>query len=155
LPFDFLKLLDKYPSLFFQIAIYILLLCLVLIILHSIGLQTIGKREGIKRSWFAWIPFLEGFLLGKVVSFKFGVNSAWFIFVVLILKDAASRYDNLFANVFGYAIFAFMNVVYYWLFRKYSNKAILMTIFSVLTLNLITPIFIFAIRLNEQQIKTD
>jgi hypothetical protein len=35
-------------------------------VLRSLGVYTIAKRRGIKRSWFAWVPVLDQYLLGCV-----------------------------------------------------------------------------------------
>lgn len=49
--------------------IYMLLVSLFGIacyVLRSLGVYTIAKRRGIKRSWFAWVPVLDQYLLGCV-----------------------------------------------------------------------------------------
>ncbi len=35
-------------------------------VLRSIGVYTIANRRGIKRSWFAWVPVLDQYLLGCI-----------------------------------------------------------------------------------------
>lgn len=35
-------------------------------VLRSMGVQTIAKRRGIKRPWFAWVPVLDQYLLGCI-----------------------------------------------------------------------------------------
>lgn len=35
-------------------------------VLRSLGVYTIAQRRGIKRSWFAWMPVLDQYLLGCV-----------------------------------------------------------------------------------------
>ena len=35
-------------------------------VLRSLGVYTIARRRGIKRSWFAWVPVLDQYLLGCV-----------------------------------------------------------------------------------------
>lgn len=46
-----------------MIALVIGLVCYVL---GAIGLYTMAKRRRINCAWFAWIPFLQGYILGKL-----------------------------------------------------------------------------------------
>lgn len=57
------------PEFMIFYLIYVLLMSLFSIasyVLRNLGVYTIAKRRGIKRSWFAWIPVLDQYLLGCI-----------------------------------------------------------------------------------------
>ncbi len=123
---------------------FIIILLIILYIFQGIGLSKIAKRMNIKNSWLAWIPFANMFLLGQV-SMEDNIGIA--LVALLVLSSLANKIAFLKLASFGYVVLLF--IVAHNLYKKLSDKATVMTVFSVLTGGILIPIFIFAIRNNE------
>lgn len=49
-------------------VLVILAIAFVMYILYSIGLYKMGQRAGVKNSWLAFIPPLNGYVIGKILG---------------------------------------------------------------------------------------
>ena len=152
----------------FIILIICLLSGLIFYILQSIGLMKLAKRNNIKHSWLAFIPVANTYIHGKVafedkiktftlLSIKIIstiISSSYYLNLVLSYVNFHTVYtsNNTIANVFSWTYIIFLFYASYQIFKKYSDKAVIMLVFSVLSCGLLTPIFLFAIRNNERKI---
>lgn len=147
-------------------AVIFLLVAITFYILQSIGFMKLAKRNDIKHSWLAFVPFANAYICGKV-AFEDKVKT----FTLLVLKIVStiislSYYSNLVlsyinnntanissnTNIFSLAYIIFLLYASYQIFKKYSEKALIMLVFSILSCGLLIPIFLFAIRNNERKI---
>lgn len=151
------------------ILVFVLALSVMNYIFTGFGLMKMGETMGEKAPWMAWIPYASNYLLGKLaINNTAGILLVISNLIVGVLGMMLGILINLVENtsyiemfsipliIFGIitAIFCiataiFIYVVYYRLYKKFSDKAGVMTVFTVLTGGGIAPIFIFAIRNNE------
>lgn len=130
---------------FFSFFLFFAIIGIIFYVLFAIGLMRIAKQENIENAWLAWVPIAQSYVLGKLVSHKLGDNSGWIVLGLTILTTFSSflPFIGVLINI---AVGIFMFVVMHWVYEKYSNKAVIMTVFTVLTVGSLAPIFIFAIR---------
>lgn len=138
-------------------------------IFTGFGLMKMGETMGEKAPWLSWIPYANQFLIGKlainntagiiliVSNLIMGVLGMMLGILINLVENTADfemftiplAIFGIITAIFGIAIAVFTNYVYYRLYKKFSDKATMMTIFTVLTGTGIAPIFLFAIRNNE------
>ncbi len=126
---------------------------IALYVLGAIGLYTMAKNAGITYAWFAWIPFLQAFLLGDLIGNRmWGMDAAnWVLLVTpLVTFLLAMTGFGVFLAIpisIAYAVFYYM--VLYRLFKIYrSQSATLYTVLSIL-FSFLIPIWFFIIRNDE------
>ncbi len=130
---------------------------IVIYVLTSIGLMKMANKLGEEKGWLAWIPILNCYLLGKLA---YGVGFGYILMGLTLLSTKymvttnGEEYTHALLPtpfcdfaLFGLVILSF--VAFYRLYCKFSNKATIMIIFSILSLGLLIPIFIIAISGNE------
>lgn len=132
------------------------------------GLMKMGETMGEKAPWLSWIPYANQFMLGKL-----GMNNTIGILLVAsnavsailggmigFLGNLAEELTNsgldmvivilgIIIMVYSIAVAILYFVACHNLFKKFSDKATVMTVVNVLTGGAIAPIFIFAIRNNQ------
>ena len=79
-------------------------------VLRSLGVYTIAKRRGIKRSWFAWVPVLDQYLLGCVSDqYRYVVKG----------QNRNKRTVLLWLNISRALIGVVFSAAYSWMFVKW------------------------------------
>jgi hypothetical protein len=138
--------------------LFFLLIGLILYILNGIGLMGIAKNMGIKNGWIAWVPIVNFALIGKIAFNNIIVQIALPALVILggsyeatvngetVMKGAIL--PSPLNDAANFAFVVLFLVCIYKIYKKLSNKAVIMLIFSILTFGLLIPIFLFAIRNN-------
>ena len=144
------------------IILYIILFAFGFIsyVFNSIGLYEIAKREKEKPYFIAWIPCVNKYLLGKI-AFKSDTHAL----ILTFLSIGTTLFSLFIIFMYGelYAILAIFSIsfilsiitaIYYFIARyriysKYSKSTILMTIFDIVSCGILGPIFLFAIRNNN------
>ena len=149
------------------------IIALIFYILSCVGLMKIADKNGIRYSYLAWIPFLNFFVLGKIVfkstitSIFFFILSVFYPYSILLaifksnstpnLKDFIPQYTHWFnvspilVAVFNIILVVFIVLYYvalYRVYKKMSTKFVMMFILSLLCNEILVPIFLFAIRNN-------
>lgn len=136
----------------------IIILIIVFYILACLGLMKITEKVGETGGWMAWFPIFNVFLIGKL---GFNKIMGW-AFVALSFASAQVSstvngetvysgallphpLDSIASFVFAILLIASFHKIY----SKMSEKAVIMTVFTVLSFGLLAPIFLFAIRNNE------
>lgn len=144
-----------------------LIIYIALYVFEGVGLMQLAKRNNIKNSWIAFIPIANVYLYGKL-AFEDNVKTGVLLgFKVLSTFSLVVNFFRTINSVNNYAVFAHANdtmlsvfsfsyviclfYATYQIFKKYSDKAILMLVFSILSCGFLVPIFIFAIRNNERK----
>lgn len=125
----------------FAFIFIIFFVFIILYIFKAIGLQSLAKKAGYENTWLAWIPIVDAFLFGKVATKNIGLAWAYLIFSVLafFLNFPLEQYITV----------VIYFVLYYFLFKRYTNKYVGLTILNVLTAGIAGPFILFAIRKNE------
>ncbi len=128
----------------------------------------IAKRMEIKHRWLSLVPTADSYIFGKV-AFKGNVMPFSFLGLIIISTlisivaqcfffshffnaydiSASLVYLGFNVNIFSslYTILKYDGA--YQIYKKLSDKAVVMNVFTVLTFGLLQPIFLFAIRNNE------
>lgn len=144
--------------LFIAMSIIIVIYLLIVYIFESIFIMKVLKNSRKKTYLLAWIPFYNKYLLGRIANKKvLGVMSA--LTGLTLTGMSIYFYIN---SIFDVKLFSFflvlvlidfiINIVIsHRIFKKALVKyGDILTIISVLTLGLLRPIFLFAIRNKEQ-----
>lgn len=134
------------------VVLVIALFYLVFYCLQSYGVMKIAQRHNVQHSWLSWVPIANAYIYGKIAFKSTTKAAALFALKVapltnilfLIFGDNASSITNIFS--FAYAIFLFYAT--YKIYKRMSDRAVMMLIFSVLSGGTLIPIFLFAIRNN-------
>lgn len=132
-----------------------------LYILFALGLYGLAKTEGTGNEWFAFIPILQLYIMGKILGeVRIGNYNIPMLELVLPLSsiaipiagrilDLIPFLGGLLKLVFNIAIAIFSVVVLYNFYKRYKGeKALLMTVLSII-LFFMGPIYIFSLR-NER-----
>ena len=144
------------------IILYIILFAsgFISYVFTSIGLYEIAKREKEKPYFIAWIPCVNKYLLGKI-AFKSDTHAL----ILTFLSIGTTLFSLFIIFMYGelYAILAIFSISFilsiitaiysfiarYRIYSKYSKSTILMTIFDIVSCGILGPIFLFAIRNNN------
>ena len=161
----------------FIILFFAFILAAVAIIFQGIGIMKMHEKLGLKNGWFAFIPLLNQYALGKVaeqyikangkksakfsiilpivsvVSVIIGVSIGFLGGLLTVFFPNASEFIDLIITFITYPISIGLSIfTYVALWRVYaifSNKnATLFTIISIL-FSLVQPFLVFAIRNND------
>ena len=152
------------------IAIFILTMVLIIFftagvlsyVFYSVGLYKIGKKEEESSYPFAWIPYLNQYLLGKI-AFKSKVQAIimliinildmlLYTYAIFICKDIyVLRILSIAIFVVSFIVSIYSFIARYKIYNKYSKSTIIMLVIDILSFGLLGPIFIFAIRNNEKK----
>jgi hypothetical protein len=140
-----LELLVGYGIVFF---IVVFVFGLVGHLLMGFAYLSMTKQLGISNGWLAFIPFANVYIQGEVVSEKLN-NKGGLTFLLAMIATLILGAIPIIGIVISiaFAVLAFM--ILYWTYNKFSEKALLMIIFSILSGGILTPIFLFTIRNNS------
>ncbi|NLY43101.1 MAG: hypothetical protein GX066_03835 [Clostridiaceae bacterium] len=139
----FVAILGGFALLFFVIGIG-------LYILLAIGLYGLAKNENIEYPWFAFIPILQLYILGKILKeIKIGNYTVTNLEIVLPVAPIVVGIINIIpvlGTLVGLAYFIFNIIVIYHFFKRYKgDQAVVFTVLSVIFFFLF-PIFVFTLR---------
>ena len=143
------------------IYLFMIITGAVLYIFNSYGLYKLAKNEDNKNSYIAWVPYLNRIIEGKIAFGNSTLGITMFILqllsIILMIVTVFSKNMQpqalVLLSVFSFILSAIFKIIdfvaHYSIYSKYSKSTILMTILDILSLGLLGPIFIFAIRDNE------
>lgn len=150
-------------------SVILIPIIIVLYILGSLGTMNIAKRENEENPWFAWVPVASSYLLCKM-AFKNKKIALWYVIIPLITGILGGNYtvngksafksngflliiNEIFKSLNGIvslAVLVIFFIIVYKIYSRYSEQAVGMLIGSILTLGILSPIFLFAIRNNPR-----
>ena len=108
------------------------------------GLFEIALKENVPNAWMAGIIGLNSYLLGTIAfSKKIG-----FCLVILIILGIISWYYY-FNCIFWITAFIIRIMAYQKIYKRYSNNYKIMTMLTVISLGLLSYVFLSKIRNNE------
>lgn len=144
--------------LFGSLSVVFLIVGIALYVLMAIGLYGLAKNEGTGNEWFAFIPILQFYIIGKILKeLKIGSYTIpqlelvlplapIAVFIVGAILDIIPIIGVLLGFVLNIAYAVFFIMVMFYFFKRYKgDQATLMTVLSVL-LFFMGPIFIFNLR---------
>ncbi len=143
----------------------ILVIAIIFYVLRGVGVMKMAQRVGIKNGGLAFVPIIGDYILYKVafennvmpvLLLALNIGSGLFInmnssSILWSLQIGTFPFGdiNIMAIILLALCMVFMFYTLHKVYKKFSNKAILMTVFTVLTFGLLQSIFLFAIRNNE------
>ncbi len=148
-----------FVAIFFIIAIYLL----ITYIFESVAISRINKNQKCNTTFTAWIPFYNKYLLGKIANLKNQGIVLGIINIIIVIMFIYFYYTVEF-NLWLLLIFFILVITSFILNIVISHKIFtqaigkygdIFTVFSVLSLGILRPIFLFIIRNNNNiRIKT-
>jgi hypothetical protein len=110
-----------------------------------------SKRAGFSYPWLAWIPLANVWVKGELVTDKLrGNGGIKFLIITLIYLATISHLTPSINVITGIIYGIFSILINFLIFAKYTNKATLHTILSVI-IPLYSAIVLFVIRNNEDK----
>jgi hypothetical protein len=139
--------------------LFLFIIGIVLYVLFAIGLYGMAKNQKLENEWFAWIPILQLYIVGKILKeikiADYTISRLEIVLPVATLAMMVLSGIPVIGWLLGLAYFIFNIFVTYQLFKMYKgDKATLMTVLSFI-LFFMGPIYIFNLRnasptLNEE-----
>ncbi|SDI44404.1 hypothetical protein [Natribacillus halophilus] len=145
------------------LLLFMLLLLFVagitLYLLFAFGLFQLGKRNEVENAWLAFIPIAQYYTLGMVVWDRvpagFRNVLPWLLIglaagqIPLMLMEVFFPPFAILSILLSFVTVGFVLYALFELFRKYSDKYVVLLVFSILTFGLVGVIATFVIRNNE------
>lgn len=129
---------------FLAYMMFIFPFVILLYVLGGLAYMKISKRFGYDKGWLGWIPVANSWLLGKLAI----SDTIGWVLVGLTLVNGIFN-DGGLGGLLSLASGILSFVCYHRIYEKLSDKAVVMTVFTVLSGGILAPIFLFAIRNNE------
>lgn len=131
----------------------LLLLMLIPYIFGAIGLYTMAKRANVGNEWLAFIPIGNAYIIGELIDdklkwFTYGKSGGIKLLIILVGALVINIIPVL-GNIVSFLVGIFWFVILHWLFEKYSDNAVIMTVINVITAGIAGSFIIFALR-NKQ-----
>ncbi len=147
------------------VLMYLLITCIsvLLYIFNSVGLYKIANREKDKNAYIAWVPYLNRITESKIA---FGSSTLGIVMVALQVLSVVFMIITIFSTkmqtsvlvLLGLISFIFSSIFkvidfigHYKMYEKYGKSSVIMTILDIISLGILGPLFIFAIRNNEKK----
>lgn len=134
------------------IGIFVFVVMFIPYLFMAFGLYRMAEREGMENSWFAFIPYVQYYIMGELISNKLGGNGGMKLLVGAAVSVILSFIPVL-GVIIAIAYFVAYFVVLHWLMERYTDKAVLLTIFNIITGGFVGMLAIFFIRNNSDHIK--
>ena len=145
---------------FLAIIVLIAIYMLITYIFESISLQAFSKNLKYKYPILAWLPFYNKYILGKISgTYRLGILlsvSSLITFILGIYIFEGGTFGYIFIIFFVLLLLNFILdlVITHKIFKKYIIKySDILTVFSVLSLGFLRPIFMFIIRNRKEEQK--
>ncbi|TDQ34160.1 hypothetical protein [Aureibacillus halotolerans] len=144
------QLLLFLPKLIVFLLYFVIPLVFVCYILYALGLYKMARRSADKETrryaWFAFIPFLCCYLLGDLIKDDlpepFTRKAKW---ILLVAPIVGLILVYLLPNIGALTIVPFY-MAYYYLYKKYAERHILLLVWTTVSGGLLAPFFIFGLR---------
>lgn len=140
------------------ISLLFFLISIALYVLMAVGLYNLAKTENTGNEWFAFVPILQLYIIGKILKeVKISTYTVPSLELVLPLAPVALYVaaailrivpilGSLVVFILNIAFIVFYAIVIYNFYKRYKGEqATVMTILSVI-LPFMLPIFIFSLR---------
>lgn len=163
-------LINQAVSMFLTIFGAFLIVAFILYILKGVSVMKMAKKMGIKNSGLVFVPVVGSYILGKMAFddkvmpfFYLGFNIFSVIYGGMFSSTLLAAFSGSNLNSAELSMLSTLQVAYmvfayyvaYKIYKKFSNKAVVMTVFTVLSCGFLEPIFLFAIRNNNFKSKVN
>lgn len=132
--------------------ILFLIFLILLYVFYSMGLYEMAAKRNIENAWLAWIPIGNYFIMGMIAKENSKLKNLEYILLGIgVLGFLCSIFIGSSSGISKFLSILTLLLTFYALFiiyKSYSQYFIVMTIFTVITLGLLAPFFVFAIRNN-------
>ncbi len=146
----------------FFIAVFagVVLYTIISYIFQGIAIMCMSKNMGYKYPFTAWIPFYNKYLLGKIAGNKImGVISGVLSLISVCLGIYFFIHKNseilIFAAIVICLIITFITdtIIAHGIYKSHIKKCgDILTVFNILSLGLLRPIFLFIIRNKQKKV---
>lgn len=139
------------------ISFLFLVIGIVLYVLMAVGLYGLAKTEGIGNEWFAFIPILQLYIIGKILKevkiSTYTIPSLELVFplapIAVYIVDKVFNIipaiGGLLSLILNLAYLAFTLIVLFNFYKRYKGEqATLMTVLSIIPF--MAPIYIYTLR---------
>lgn len=123
--------------------------------LQAIGLFHLAKRKGSDYAWVAWIPFFNALVLTMLVEDDVMESLRGKYTLSYVIAFVGSMFLSLFLAIFAIVPMVMVYYAFYLVAVKYSEKAVLHLIISIITLGLTMPLQLFLFRKREEITKVE
>lgn len=107
-----------------------LVIGIVSYVFMGIGLMKMAQKAGLPNPWLSWIPGGNVWLIGELITEKLKGNGGLKA-LGIILGGCVLMFIPFLNILVALAITVFSIMMYYWLFEKYSENAVMHTILSI------------------------
>lgn len=136
---------------FLFLTFFFIILGIFCYLFFAIGLMTMANRLNVPHGWLAFIPIGSLWVFGEVLKEKvpepFHRNTGWWLILIFVIQYILS-----FIPVIGTIIVIAYGVLHIWLLHQlytmFSEKAVVLTIITIVSLGILSSFFVFAIRNN-------
>lgn len=138
-------------ALFAALSVFIILAIIIGTIIHIVSAYSIMKlagNAGVENGWFAFIPFLNLYVIGELLSSKLGGKGGAKLLTGYIIAFILSLIPIV-GILSCIAMFLASIIITYWLFQRFTAKAGLYTLLSFLTAGIAFAICLYKIRNNQ------
>ncbi len=128
---------------------------LLLHLVQAYGLYQMALRINEPNPWLAFIPFAQAYIIGQILGkVKVGDTvlekpNLSYAIVGIVLGMFVAGNIPIFGGLVSLAGMIALYVVFYFLFDKYSENAVILIVIGVLTCGLAIPFIVAALRNNE------
>ena len=162
--------------LFCTIMLVAIGLSVMMYVFEGFGLMEMAKKKNEKNYWLAWIPYAKEYLRGKIA---YGTNKGAVMYLCIavgmvvisfilsfIINIMMTFYEDsldivaipliiftIITLLVSITYMVFYYITAYKIFKQFSENAVLMIVFTILTSGAMAPIFYFAIRKNNLRIE--
>jgi len=128
-------------SLIMTFVVFVIVV-LPLYVLRSLALFRIAQKQGLDAAWMAWLPFCHSYLLGKI-----GIDG---IIGVLMMGLSILTFARVMPVLFTSVPFIVLHcVALHETYKKMNGRSGWMSLLTVCSCGLLSPIFLFRIRNKE------
>lgn len=136
---------------FAGMGLFLCLIPLVLYVFKSIGFMVMAANKGIENAWLAWIPIADLYIAGSIVEdmdlFGTRITNLGLWLPVVMVGGIILEFIPVLGIIISLATFIFFLLYLYQLFSIYSPSQA--TLFTVLSILCLWPIFVFMLRNNQ------
>lgn len=136
---------------------FIFLGAIALYVLESLGYYTLAKKRGLDEAWLAWIPVVNGYLLGELTGDEmWGMKGSKYVlsitpFVLFLLNITGIGMILGVPMMITYLVYYYMCL--YRLYKLYKPDSADLYLVTSILFNFMDSIWIFVIRNNEPDLK--
>lgn len=124
-------------------------------VLQAVGLFGLAKKQGLEHAWLAWIPVVNTLVLTMLVEDDVVDSLKGKYTIAYVIGFFVSMILSMFVAIFSIIPMVMIYYAFYLVAVKYSKRAIVHLVISIVTLGLTIPLQLFMFRNREEIIKVE